>query len=573
MPTETSHPAILGSSRPRDASLAAAVSVGGLLVSIGFALQSPEGIVQFDDLTHYLYAKWAWRWPAYLLDGWGRPGFTALYFLPAALGWTACRVLSAVLTAASAWLAFRIAQRLDLRHAWAAALLCYAQPLFFQLSLTTLTETALAFYLVLAVYLAQRDRWAWSSAVISLGFVTRHEAIIFLPIWVYFARATALEQGGSSAAAPPAALADRPLLVTCHGGQARFNCSWDLLRRLWPIIWAPLVVNLLCWMAGMSRSISLLFQLRPESQYGRGGWLTYFCRAMEAWGPGLTVLAMVGVVFLWKRPRGGALIAACAVVFFAAQTIVRALGLFESGGYARFLVPISPLVAIAALVGWQHLLAADVRRRRFAALLAAAAMIILWIAMIQQLALHRARLDEAAELPDLNQARIAIKVATVIVVVLAGVSVVRARPDRSRWFSRVALPGALLGMMLLASYALCHPLYRSREAAIVDHLCRWLAENELARRPIITAHVWVDYATGQELPPGRPSVRRRLELAPTGALFVWDQQFAEQGHGLPRDEFENHPAFRMIHETQPTAYRHEPYLVVYEKAGLWNGGA
>ena len=76
--------------------IAADLVLVGLVLSATGGLLSPNGVVQFDDLTHYLYAKWAWRWPAYLLDNWGRPGFTVIYFLPAGWGWPACRFLSAM---------------------------------------------------------------------------------------------------------------------------------------------------------------------------------------------------------------------------------------------------------------------------------------------------------------------------------------------------------------------------------------------------------------------------------------------------------------------------------------------
>ncbi|MEE8386203.1 MAG: phospholipid carrier-dependent glycosyltransferase [Dehalococcoidia bacterium] len=347
--------------RSGEVTIAACLTVVGLGVSAVFGLLSSEGILHFDDLTHYLYANWAWQWPEYLLDEWGRPGFTALYFLPARFGWAACRGLSALLTAGSAWLAFRIAQRMGLRHAWAAVLLCYAQPLFFQLSQTTLTETPLAFYLTAGVYLAQRGRWSFSAALLSLGFVTRHEAIIFLPVWVFFAWREGVK-------------------------------PW----RLWPILWAPLVVNALAPLAGLQPAIYRLLEPEPSGQYGHGGWLTFFCRSMEAWGPGVMVLAMVGLAAAWRKERGGRLVVTCVVTYFSVQTVIRALGLFDSGGYARFLVAVSPLVAVTALAGWQQLWAARLRRRRAAVILTAASMILLWLAMERQFVLHEARIDPAA---------------------------------------------------------------------------------------------------------------------------------------------------------------------------------
>lgn len=99
-----------------------------------------NGVYHEDDLTHYVFARWSHFDARYLLDVWGRPGFTVPYSWPAAIGSSqdglrACRVFSAILSAATAWLAFRIARRLGIRHAWAAIPLLYLQPLFARLSL------------------------------------------------------------------------------------------------------------------------------------------------------------------------------------------------------------------------------------------------------------------------------------------------------------------------------------------------------------------------------------------------------------------------------------------------------
>ncbi|MBN2561416.1 MAG: hypothetical protein JXQ75_10850 [Phycisphaerae bacterium] len=571
----------LGSRQRREQVFAVLLCLAGLSVSAVFACISPEGIVQFDDLTHYLYAKWAWLWPAYLLDDWGRPGFTALYFLPARLGWTACRLLSAILTAASAWFAFRIAKKMGLRRAWAVVPLCYAQPLFFQLSQTTLTETAMAFYLTLAVYLAQKRRWSLSAAILSVGFTTRHEAIIFLPVWIWFAwRRNAPMPSWSPNGKPTAGRQTASQPRAAKRQASRGLPSGKLWRgivtqiaglwRLWPLLWAPLVVNALAPIVGLKPAVLRLLEPAPSGQYGHGGWLTFFSRALEAWGPGVTVLAMTGIGIVWRKTRGGALAAACVAVYFCTHTTVRALGLYDSGGYARFLVPISPLVAIAALAGWQRLWAAEVRPQRAAVMLAAGSMLLLWIAMERQLVLHAANLDEAAHLPRLHEATTSVRLATATVVVLAVVAVAGASARRVARYTKVLMPTALAVMILLASYALCHPLWKCPEAYITEDLERWLANNGLGDREVISANVWVDYVTGQELPPYRPSVRRRLEQAPIGSLFVWDRQFAASaGHALALAEFQDSEAFRRIRITRPVPFEHEPYLTVFEKTRPW----
>lgn len=544
-------------------SLAAASFIVSAIFGI---LSAPDGLLQFDDLTHYLFARWAWTWPAYLLDDWGRPGFTALYFLPAGIGWTACRLLSALLSAASALLASRIAERLSIRHAWAVIPLVFAQPLYFQLSQTTLTETAMAFYLVLAVYLATKKRWTASSAVLSLAFVTRHEGIIFLPVWLYFAR-----------------------------------CQQVPIRRLWPLLWAPLVVNVLSPILDLRPPITLFFDPARQGQYGRGGWLTYFCRALEAWGPGITLLAMCGLTSLWQRLTtatpaaksdatispdlkkqqstgrlsnpsmpGGRLVVACIGIYFIAQTVVRALGLYDSGGYARFLVPISPLIGIAALAGWQRMVARDTKVRGVALMTAAASMFILWIAMERQLLLHEARTDDAGAVPDLYAAKLAVRTATAVVVVLALTAAWAARIGRTGNIARYGLVSMVTILIVLAVYALCHPLRPPPEAPLVDEARRQLAAMGFDDREIISAVVWIDYVTQRSFPPQREKVRRELELAPVGTLFAWEQQFAGSlDHGLALEEFTQSPSFRLVLQSPPLPGRSTPYLHIFEKIGPW----
>src|SRR5262245_49223382 len=93
---------------PADSAAAAGVIACGLALTLLYGALS-DGAHHMDDLMHYLIARWAWRWPVYLLHDWGRPGFTVLYFLPSGFGWHAARAWSAILSAATAYLAYRIA--------------------------------------------------------------------------------------------------------------------------------------------------------------------------------------------------------------------------------------------------------------------------------------------------------------------------------------------------------------------------------------------------------------------------------------------------------------------------------
>ncbi len=608
----------------------------GLAASVICIVLSGEGFAHFDEPAHYLFARWAWRWPSYLLHDWGRPGFTVLHFLPASHGWTACRLLSAVLTAAAAWCGFRIAQQLGLRHAWAVVPLSFTQPLFFQLSLTTLTETPLALYLSLAALLALRGRWRLSAAVVSLTFVTRHEAAVFLPIWLLCAR--------------------------------RFRVR---LLKLWPIVWAPLAVDRLSRLSGSHPIADRLVDLVPSTQFGTGSWLTFFARALHAWGPGVTILALLGVPTLafaqWAlqdgasgsdaasgRPvpiqeqaradkppvapasasrrsdglrAGGLLVALCIAVYFTAHTVIRAFGLFASGGYARFLIGISPLVAVAALAGWNALLSEDSKARKRAVLGAGAAMLLLWAALERELSLPSVA-ESVAEYSDpLRPVAWAMRIATLAFTACVAVAIMHegrsgrlrkdgrspgsdsteptsdpswtwdvdenAADDRRflaffgrrgrrplplspaakllRWASVRTLVSACVALMiLLTCAALCRPLDLNPEAHIVLDVCRRLRDEGYADRPLVTASLWVDYVLRRNRPPYGPLPRDELADAPIGAIFLWDRRFAgATDQKLPLAHFLHNRAFRLRFQSRPRPWERDPYIFVLEKTGTW----
>ena len=115
-----------------------------------------EGVRHDDELVHFLMARWARWFPAYLLHPWGRPGLTVPLAVVAWIGdvdvaWHAARFMSACVTAATAVLAARLAAALDVPRPWLVGVACAVQPLNTVLACTTLTENFAAFYLMAAV--------------------------------------------------------------------------------------------------------------------------------------------------------------------------------------------------------------------------------------------------------------------------------------------------------------------------------------------------------------------------------------------------------------------------------------
>jgi hypothetical protein len=482
-----------------------ACCLAGLAISWLLAFNS-DGVLHDDDLTHFLYARWARQVPGYLVHEWGRPGFTVLYFLPAQIGWVAARCLSGVLTVLSAWLAYRIAERLYLPHAWLAAPLALIQPMFFQLSYTTLTETPLAFYAALGLWLLIARRYGWSAVVFSLTLVTRHEALVWLPVWV--------------------------LAMWC--GRAR---PWSYL---W-LGWAPLLHNLLA--PGMIGKVPLKMFFLPSAdvQYGSGSLWAMPARAVLTWGPGIAALACLGAILICRR-RGGWIVTSMAAVYFGTHAIVRCLGLFATGGYARFLVSLAPLVAILAVAGIGGLGDWSARRWWLRPTLVAAAFVLFWFAGEQEKPWW-------IYPPFLLGFRIVTAGIVVMVVALIAVNRKRHRLAWARW----VLPALLVGLTVLHTAYICRPWKLSSDQRSIQSVVQWLKDNGYGGRRVLAASIWVHWFWPSVLKPDEYDTAGRLAEAPAGTLLIWDKRYSPTfPHNMPLKDYLNDPRYRLLTRSWPS---------------------
>ena len=481
--------------------VALVVVAAGLTVAVALAAAG-DGFYHDDDACHYLYARDAWTDAKALWHVWARPGYNVPAMFAAHLGGLfGCRLLSAVQTALTAWLAYRIARRIFGRSGkarWFAALapaLVWAQPLVMTLAQTTLTESPAGLYLTLAAWLYLRGNRVWSCAAASALFVTRPEtaalAVIFAVAVVYDALR-----------------------------EARWNVG-GLLRTPWlyacalAMLWAPVVWAWGAWATDLPMSDSPLgmFSRGYTSEYGAGAWHHFLMMCTEASGGGAIALAVAGAVHFGRRAW---LVTALAFGLVALHTIVFRFGLFASGGYARFLVPGGGLVAVLAVGGVKGLC----EGRRWVGLAAVGALAAAW-----GLALAR-------HYPGYERPQELIAAVTSILAVLVAVSLV-AR-SRSAWR---ALGPALAMVALLAVGVQAgiqvrplrcdHGMHRAVTATV-----RALRETPVADHRILTTHVLVPCLRGNaDIVAGVADARARWRRVPAGTLFFWDSKYG----GKPTD--------------------------------------
>jgi hypothetical protein len=477
---------------------------------IGFALSawmaaSSDGFHQDDDLTHLQFARWSSTHPEYLLHNWGRPGFTVLYALPAQFGVLASRLFSGALTALTAWLAYVIARRMGIAMAPLAPVLVWLQPLTFTLSYTTLTETPLAFYLALSMWLCMRRWFALSAAVLSMCLLTRHECAVWLPLW-----ALAFWRG---------------------------RAAWYAYALL---AWAPIAHNILSGICMDYWPFTTFFEAKPTDEYGHGSWFAMLGRWVPASTAGLLVLAFAGAWRAARRPEGWLWIGA-GLAYFLANTIIFRYGLFASGGYPRFLTPIAPVVAVAAVAAVDVFYAAlrcrdvdpaTLRDVRGAIGGVAAGAIVLWLTC-------------EAEMPDwLWWARVYVRIGAFLMLGAIAASwwfsgspvrwvrvlAVIANPALCLWFAGYHVR---LSLAMQPPARFCGPLILLEDQLLIREAADWVHAQGLADRKIISDNPWVNEFMGITGSPFNPAFPHALERLQPGDIVFWERRYAGRPGKFP----------------------------------------
>ena len=475
---------------------AAAAVLAGLAVAL-WLISMSDGFYHDDDITHYDFARGGWTNPHQLWYRWARPG----YNLPTAVvahywGILGCRIFSALQTAGVALLAYLIARRIGAPRLAAAAapILVWVQPLAMKLACTTLTETTAALYLSLAIWLYLRGNRVWACIAMSPAFITREELLALAPILVVAIVLDALREANWSV---------RRTLAT---GWA-WACAGVLL-------WAPLMWIIAAVKVGLDGAASPLAILSHKYtvEYGNGSWGHYLPEWLHACGVGVVALAIAGAIRMGRRAW---LVPALAFGLVALHTVIYRFGLFASGGYGRFLIPASGLLAALAAAG----LAAAAGKK---ATPLAAEIVFLALAGALFILERHARLYGPPILSS-PSARI-----LAIALVALGCVAVIGKPEQLRK-TMGALAAAAAGIAIaVQAVAVIRPLtiaaspLHSAVAECVDIV----KETKYANSKALTTHVLAPHLRDRTHKVANPTdgINKWLAAEP-GTLFIWDSKY------------------------------------------------
>jgi hypothetical protein len=499
-----------------------------------------DGVFMDDDLTHYLIARWGLHEPKFLLDVWGRPGFTIPYAPSSWIGsfeqgFTAARCFTVLVTAATAWLTARVARGLSLPHPWLAALGYVLLPRVFLLSITTLTEPVAALYVIAGVYLLLRRREGWAALVFGLLPLTRHETVVVLPVIGLY-------------------LLWRRRYLACLLLPAAMGL-WNGLFYL--------------FVERRFEALPIAIFFRPSDLgaqlYGEGSVFHYLARWADVVSPAWIAVVLAGTGLLLaqalvelrrKDPDKveamvRLLVALGGVGMVALQTALYLRNRYASGGYARFLVPAAPVMAIAAHATVARFLALARRPltesdRRWARCLA------VWLLT-------------ASVGACLAHAYVPYLVLVFTLVPLAGLAIALLIVPGRRLASAVLVLCAVSTVSHTATHVrpqrLRAPELAIREATSAART-RFGPDAEL-----IGYSPWIPYFDGKDRVDYGFSPRERW-LQPPGdrpLILVWDSRLAATPQSLPRELVLSVQAERHEHWDLKQEWYEDPFVVIYER--------
>ncbi|YCM46165.1 hypothetical protein V2O64_09055 [Verrucomicrobiaceae bacterium 227] len=290
-----------------------------------------------DELAHYLISKDVWESGKELWHPWSRPGRNILQFIPAHFGLTAARLWTLALAGLAIWLTGREGKRLGMTGLAVLPILVGFQWWFPELSYPVLTQTPFMIVWIAAIFFAMRDRMVLAALCWGYLPLVRHEGIALsamFGLWIIFgpggfARLLAKGKWREAGGAFPKALwlgfwTFVPLIV--------MNVASGLTRGEWPFL--------------------MFFEAKPTEFYGSGPIWLYLRHLAVGAGIPVVLLMIYGALMKWENLNWKLVLWGTYPAYLAMHSLIYWKGLFASGGYYHFIMPMAPFVGLVALRGF-----------------------------------------------------------------------------------------------------------------------------------------------------------------------------------------------------------------------------
>jgi hypothetical protein len=300
----------------------------GVFILLLFFVFTSTGIYdKGDGVMHYLIAHYSFQHPELFLHHWGKPLYTLLSSPFAYFGYKGSMVFNISCLCASAWFAWKIAERLKIPFAFLVAPLCIFAPIALPVSLSGLTEPLFALILTSGVYFSVQGKFGIAAIIISFLPFARTEGF-FLAVF--------------------------------------FGMYYLLRRDFWAASFLT-IGTILYSFIGYFHYHDLLWVIHEnpytgaEEIYGHGNFWHFISLNEFIWGWALTGLLVCGMLFYLFAHKlkisiskaESILILGTFLVFLILHSVFWWKGLFGSLGLHRVMAATIPLAVLIGLRGLQ----------------------------------------------------------------------------------------------------------------------------------------------------------------------------------------------------------------------------
>ncbi len=393
-----------------------------------------NGSLLHDEVGHYLISRDAIRTPLHIFDTWGRTFNTLIYIIPAQFGLGTVRLLSITFALLTALITLNLAKTLQVRFFYLVPLFLWFQPWFADLSYMGITQVPFSLAMILGTYLFLRKHPISASCIIGILPLIRHEGIALVGLWACY---LLYKKDWRSVV-----MAGVPLIL--------YNIFYHQFMGTWPL--------------------AMYFDSKPTELYGSGAWYHFLIRLFHPRAVGIPIMLLVtcSIIPIVKNKKL-LLIGVWYFSYFLLHTIIYRFGLFASGGFKLFLMPLAPIIAIAAVVG------------------------IEWITSVV--------------LPYLQRKRIV----------------------NNRFINEKSAGFAICIICVSATLIFVKPYKLDREGIALKKATAWIRQEGLQNNPIVSTHVY----TYHFLPLHVPSVTLWEKFPPldemsSGTIVIWDVHYSDR---------------------------------------------
>lgn len=499
-----------------------------ILTAIHFAYSYlSTGMLQGEEGVQYMNMKAFWDNPNVILGNWAKPGWKIFYVIPALGGFKFLMLYNSFISALCGVLAYSIAKLRGVKYPLVATVLLLSQFLWMEIAFRNYSEMITALFLISAVYFHYKEKFILAGLFLSYCLIVRQEMIPIVGLYFIYL----------------------------------------LVKKKWLGIIAlgvfPFLINFWGWMV-KGDPLYLLNEALAASQkfrdmYPRQGFEHYFKVATPIFGVlcVLGLLAYIGLVILRKR-KIDYFIFVPAILFFLFHSIFQWQSVkigTSTGGNWRYLLVISPLIAVLASIGWTKMQEAK-NKLPFIFLL-----LIYLVSSVKYLAFNH---NYVLFKPDQGE--------NMILPIVACIGVAFFFIPKSKNL----LLGGIFVLSTAFNFAYLKPIQidvNGEDYAVREFVNGWAKDNKIDEQPIYATNQMINFywdRNPSDFKNGYFNIsKENVEAAPVGSYMIWDAHYTNQRFQLNYDYFtKKSDQYKLVNQTYVLNKRNNQkatLLLVFQK--------